>query len=311
MGQVIKYIHVQSKALVAKMFLVFVPLSLSCSNKEQYERPNIIIFLTDDMGYFDLGSFGNKNISTPNIDWLAENGMILTDFYVSNSLCMPSRAALLTGTYPARNLTKNGLPDELPGALHKVRGLDTTVLDTENKWWIKKLIATDPAAQMIFQRDALHPNEVTIAEILKQRNYNTAMFGKWHLGYFPEYWPTNQGFDYFYGIPYSHDMYPGNNNPWAIENHAYFPNLPLIINDSIIEYNPDFEGLTQQYTRYAMEYINKNTSEAPVVSISRSPPSIVIFSSLRSSNTGLPAAYHLPALFFQLRAFPFSFQFSG
>lgn len=249
----------KGKTIISIICTVF--CFVSCNQNNEQALPNIIIFYTDDQGYEDLSCFGAKGYSTPNIDELAKQGMKFTNFYVANAVCMPSRAALLTGTYPARNLTTVGMADDLPSSIHKVNSLDYSSFSTEEQHFFNQ-IKTDSIAKVILQRDGLHLNEITIAEVLKQKDYKTAMFGKWHLGYFPEFWPRKQGFDYFYGIPYSHDMYPSNNNPWAIKNHIHFPPLPLIENDSIIEYNPDFTSLTKQYTERAKSFI-KNNQDKP------------------------------------------------
>ena len=130
--------------------------------------PNIILIMTDDQGYQDLGCYGSPNIQTPHLDQLAKEGMRFTDFYSGNSVCSPSRAALLTGCYPTRV--------HIPGVLFPK---DTT---------------------------GLHPNEITLAEMLKSAGYATTCIGKWHLGHHPDFLPTRQGFDHYFGIPYSNDM---------------------------------------------------------------------------------------------------------
>src|SRR5690606_35948463 len=134
-------------------------------------KPNIVLILADDLGYGDLGVFGNRAIRTPNIDRMAAEGARLTAFYASASVCTPSRAGLLTGRYPIRT------------------GLATNVI-----------MPTDT--------NGLPPSEVTIAEALKP-DYATALVGKWHLGHVAPFWPpTGHGFDLFHGLPYSHDMTP-------------------------------------------------------------------------------------------------------
>jgi uncharacterized sulfatase len=133
--------------------------------------PNIIVVLADDLGYGDLASYGSKLIATPNLDRMAAEGLRMTDFYASANICTPSRAGLLTGRYPIRT------------------GLAYQVIQ-----------ATDT--------NGLPPSEVTIAEALKP-GYATALIGKWHLGHVAPFWPpTVQGFDLFFGLPYSHDMKP-------------------------------------------------------------------------------------------------------
>ncbi len=136
------------------------------------DMPNVILFFTDDQGYQDLGSYGSPLIETPAIDQLAVEGIRFTGFYTGASICTPSRAALMTGCYPAR-----------------VRLDDWTIRPTDN-------------------RVGLNPEETTIAELLKTQGYATAMMGKWHLGNPLVFFPTRQGFDLFLGIPYSNDILP-------------------------------------------------------------------------------------------------------
>ncbi len=143
-------------------------LSYGNPHDHSLEKPNIIIFYADDMGYGDLGCFGNPNIRTPNIDRLAEEGLKLTSFYVAAPSCTPSRAALLSGRYPIYTLPRNLGPSSKNGF---------------------------PAKEPI------------ISELLKSAGYKTMAVGKWHLGHATENMlPTGRGFDHFYGLPYSNDM---------------------------------------------------------------------------------------------------------
>ena len=179
--------------------------------------PNFIVIFADDQGYQDLGCFGSPKIRTPNIDRMAAEGMRFTDFYVAAPICTPSRAALLTGCYPQRV----GLPNVL-----------------------------FPNAEVGISRD-----EVTIAELLRERGYATACVGKWHLGHHPQFLPTNHGFDTYFGLPYSNDMSPlpehrGNGRP-----NPKFPLLPLIRNLDTVELNPDQAQLTRRYTEEAIRFI--------------------------------------------------------
>ncbi|MGH9632811.1 MAG: sulfatase family protein, partial [Bryobacteraceae bacterium] len=136
--------------------------------EERRERPpNFVILLCDDLGYGDLGCYGNKSIRTPNIDRMASEGTRLTEFYAAPT-CTPSRASLLTGRYPLRS------------------GL-TRVLGPREHFGIPD-------------------SEITLAEALKQRGYRTACIGKWHLGDRPPYRPNRHGFEHFYGLLYSNDM---------------------------------------------------------------------------------------------------------
>ncbi len=141
------------------------------------DRPNIVIIFNDDQGYQDLGCYGSPDIKTPNVDQLAKEGMRFTDFYVASPVCSASRAALLTGCYPYRV--------GVPGVFWPNRD------------------------------HGLSPSHVTIAETLKSVGYATAAVGKWHLGDEPRFLPTNQGFDSYYGIPYSNDMYPAKSMQYA------------------------------------------------------------------------------------------------
>jgi arylsulfatase len=167
-------------------------------------RPNVIIFLTDDQGYADVGSFGAQGFTTPNLDRLAAEGIRLTSFYAAANICSPSRAALMTGSYPPRvGLTGNLQPNSSIG---------------------------------------LNSQEVTIAELLKSSGYATAAVGKWHLGDDPSFLPTRQGFDEYFGLPYSNDMTP----------------LPLLENEDVLEYSPDLSQLTKRYTEKALDFITRN-----------------------------------------------------
>jgi arylsulfatase A-like enzyme len=143
-----------------------------------HAQPNILVILNDDMGYADLGCFGADKIKTPRVDQLAKEGRRFTSFYVSSAVCSASRAALLTGCYPNRVGVK--------GVFFPNRG-----------------------------SHGLDPKHFTIAELLKSAGYKTLAAGKWHLGDEPKFLPTNQGFDTYYGVPYSNDMYPAENMKYA------------------------------------------------------------------------------------------------
>jgi arylsulfatase A len=151
-------------------FFVFIALfAVFCSASAEAAKPNFVIINIDDLGYADIGPYGSDN-RTPHLDRMAAEGRLLTSHYAA-PVCSPSRAALLTGCYPKRAL---------------------------------------PTPHVLFPAAAvgLHPDEVTIADALKQVGYATACIGKWHLGDQPEFLPTRQGFDYYFGIPYSNDMGP-------------------------------------------------------------------------------------------------------
>jgi arylsulfatase A len=179
-------------------------------------RPNIVLILADDMGYSDIGSYGARNHRTPNLDRMAAEGIRFTDFHVAQPVCSASRAALLTGCYPNR---------------------------------IGILGALGPNSKR-----ALNSNETTIAELLKTRGYATAIYGKWHLGHQPPFLPKQHGFDDYFGLPYSNDMWP--RHPEA--KPGTYPDLPLIEGDKVIEHNPDQRNLTTWYTERAVRFIEKN-----------------------------------------------------
>jgi arylsulfatase A len=164
-------------------------------------RPNIVIINCDDLGYGDIGCYGSKAIRTPAIDRLAKEGIRFTDFYASNALCSPSRAGLLTGRYPQRCGITWPLwakDDSLGRRLIKRAG-----------HLMGGLGVTDMGGESL--REGLHHQEITIAEALKVAGYRTGMVGKWHLGDFskqPQYNPLQHGFDEFFGVPHSNDMWP-------------------------------------------------------------------------------------------------------
>jgi arylsulfatase A-like enzyme len=160
-------------------------------NAKGKRSPNLIIILCDNLGYGDIGCFGSKKHRTPHVDAMAADGMRFTSFYVTSGVCTPSRASLMTGCYPRR---VNLHADDKGGAV---------------------LRPVSPKG--------LHPGEITIAELLRDAGYATALIGKWHLGDQPEFLPTRQGFDYYLGIPYSDDMTQRDGQPW--------PPLPLMENE--------------------------------------------------------------------------------
>lgn len=218
----------QKLRLAALTFLV--ALTSYATASASATKPNFIIIFTDDQGYNDLGCFGSETIKTPHIDQLAKEGKRFTSFYVAANVCTPSRAALLTGTYPKR--------------VDLVRGL---VIFPANDY-------------------GLHPDEVTIAEVLKSAGYATACVGKWHLGHRPPFLPTRQGFDSYFGIPYSNDMaHPDNRKTgaratqWKGQEESWKNwKTPLMEGEEIIECPVDQRTITRRYTDKAIEFIKKN-----------------------------------------------------
>ncbi|MBJ25189.1 MAG: arylsulfatase [Flavobacteriaceae bacterium] len=189
--------------------------------------PNIIFILSDDQGYGDLGSYGSKTIKTPNIDQLAVEGVKFTDFYV-HPICSPTRAAFLTGCYAPRA----GFPD----------------------------------VQLWGSPFGLNPDEVTIAEILKTKNYKTACIGKWHLGNEDVFAPNQQGFDYFYGIRLV-------NGTQKFENFA----VPLYRNDSLLTMRPDHSKMTRDFTEESLFFIEKNKKKSFFLYLAYTMPHIPIY----------------------------------
>lgn len=195
--------------------------------------------MTDDQGYGDLASFGNKALNTPNTDRMAAEGMRFTDFYVAAGVCTPSRAALLTGSYPKRI------------------GLGHRVI-------------------FPYSTTGLHPDEVTIADMLKEKGYATGIFGKWHLGHHLPFLPTRQGFDHYLGIPYSNDM------AHLIYRHTdefLVGPLPLFRNEEVIETDPDQRYLTNRFTEEAIHFITAHRDEPFFVYLPHAMPHVPIASS--------------------------------
>jgi arylsulfatase len=220
-------------------FLFFLQLgSVLCSFDQvsQDTPPNIIIIFTDDQGYEDLGCFDSPDIKTPHLDEMALNGIRLTDFYAAQAVCSASRAALLTGCYPNRI------------GIH--------------------------GAFMPNSKQGLNPSETTIAEMLKSSGYRTALFGKWHLGDAPEFMPNNQGFDEFFGIPYSNDMWPLHPQQGT---HFNFGPLPLYENESVIDTLTDQSSLTTQITERSINFINKNKDNPFFLYIAHPQPHVPLF----------------------------------
>ena len=239
------------KTLIAALLI-----GLACSFAQGAERlPNFVIIFTDDQGYQDIGCFGSPLIATPHLDQMAAEGTRFTSFYSANSVCSPSRAALLTGCYP----TRVGIPG------------------------------------VLFPRHTvgLNPDEITIAELLKEKGYATACFGKWHLGHKPKFLPTRQGFDTYFGIPYSNDM--------TIDPEAEFANdavlreemtiervrsekpkknwVPLMQDEKVVEYPADQTTLTKRYTDLAVRFIVDNKEKPFFLYLPHTMPHIPLFAS--------------------------------
>lgn len=176
--------------------------------------PNLVVILVDDMGYRDLGCYGQTGYTTPRLDRFAREGVRFTDFYASQPVCSASRASLLTGVYANRI------------GIHGALG---------------------PSS-----RHGIHADETTLGELCQRAGYATAAFGKWHLGHLPAFSPVRHGFDEFYGIPYSNDMWP---------RHATsgkdFPDLPTIEGERVVGHNTDQTRFTTDFTNRTVDFIRR------------------------------------------------------
>ncbi len=191
------------------------------------ERPSFIVIVCDNLGYGDIEPFGSTVNRTPNLNRMAREGRKFTHFYVTAGVCTPSRASVMTGCYAQRV------------------GMHTNPRDGQ------VLRPLSPYG--------LNPSEITIAEVLKQRGYATAIFGKWHLGDQPEFLPTRQGFDLFFGIPYSDDMTRdvGRRIGRRFDGERW-PPLPLMENERVIEAPVDRDLLTKRFTERALQFIEQH-----------------------------------------------------
>jgi arylsulfatase A-like enzyme len=227
--------------------LKFLSISLAififaCNAPQELRPPNIVIVFTDDQGYGDIGCYGATGFQTPNLDHLASQGMKFTNFYSAQPVCSASRAGLLTGCYPNRIGVSGALFPR-----HKIG------------------IADD---------------ELTIAEMLKEQGYATAIFGKWHLGHHEQFLPLQHGFDEYTGVPYSNDMWPiqvDGSRSKPGEGRGDYPDLPLVEGNETIELITTLEGqdkLTTLYTEKAVDFINRNKENPFFLYVPHSMPHV-------------------------------------
>ncbi len=223
--------------------------------------PNFVIILCDDLGYGDIGPFGHPTIRTPQLDRMAQEGQKWTSFYVAAPICTPSRAALMTGRLPIRS----GMCSNGRGVLYPASG------------------------------GGLPQSELTIAEAIKSRGYATACIGKWHLGHLPQFLPTQNGFDYYYGLPYSNDMARTQSSPKgrvAFEQpKSEYWNVPLMRNTEIIERPADQTALTRRYTEEAVKFIKDHRASPFFLYLAHSMPHVPLFTSKQFAGKSLRGLY--------------------
>lgn len=243
--------------MIRNFFLIsLITLFFSCKSKKEPDAvqreampPNIVLIFTDDQGYRDVGVFGADDIATPNLDQMAADGVQLTSYYSAQAVCSASRAGILTGCYPNR-------------------------LGIHN-------------AMMPNSKTGLHPSETTLAEMLKEKGYVTAIHGKWHLGDNANFLPTKNGFDEWFGIPYSNDMWPLHPQQGPIFN---FGPLHLYENETVIDTLTDQTQLTTQITEHSVDFINRNKANPFFLYVPHPQPHVPLFVSDKfkgKSNRGL------------------------
>lgn len=260
------------KRTILPVFILSLLLLAACKKKEEGNskepKPyNFIVLFADDLGYGDLGVFGHPTIKTPYLDQMAAEGQKWTNFYVGASVCTPSRAALLTGRLPIRSGMAGG------------------------------------SARVLFpdSQRGIPASEITLAEQMKKAGYATACIGKWHLGHKKSYLPTNNGFDYYFGIPYSNDM---ENVALADLNMGYWEfwqkaeerrktetfNVPLLQNTEEIERPANQNTITKRYTEESVKFIQENKTQPFFLYLAYNLPHVPLFASedfLGTSKRGL------------------------
>ena len=222
---------------IAPLFLALLFFSFSLTAEDR--PPNIVIVFTDDQGYSDVGKFGAEGFNTPHLDQMAEEGRMFTQWYAAQPVCSASRTGLLTGCYPNRLGMHGALG---PGSRH-----------------------------------GLNPEETTLAEICKSEGYATAIFGKWHLGDHKKFLPLNHGFDEYFGIPYSNDMWPL--HPTA----KHFPPLPLFEGNEKLRIADEVDQrmLTTWLTARAVDFINRNRENPFFLYVPHPQPHVPLYVSDR------------------------------
>ncbi|MDA0278437.1 MAG: sulfatase [Bacteroidetes bacterium] len=224
------------------LFLIFLtgckqtPVEVANTLNNREKSPNIILILTDDQGYADLGAFGAKDFETPHLDQMAKEGALLTQYYAPQAVCSASRAGILTGCYPNRIGIHNAFMPEA--------------------------------------KKGLNPVEITMAEMLKAAGYATAIYGKWHLGDAPEFLPNEHGFEDYFGIPYSNDMWPLHPQQGPVFN---FKALPLLENGQVLDTLTDQSQLTTQLTQRAVSFIHAKKDQPFFLYVAHPQPHVPLY----------------------------------
>jgi arylsulfatase A-like enzyme len=236
----------RSNKFIGIKFIVLISYLVfaGCTTDSKERPPNVIFILTDDQGYADLGIYGAQDIQTPNLDRLANEGAYFTSYYATQPVCSASRASILTGCYPDRIGIHN---------------------------------AYSPGSKV-----GLNPEETTLAELLQEKGYKTGIFGKWHLGDAPKFMPRNHGFDEFFGILYSNDMWPKHPQQGTVFN---FPDIALYENETPIQILEDQTFLTGALTERASAFIKKNKEQPFFVYLPHPQPHVPLFAAAPFQNT--------------------------
>lgn len=236
----------RSNKFIGIKFIVLISYLVfaGCTTDSKERPPNVIFILTDDQGYADLGIYGAQDIQTPNLDRLANEGAYFTSYYATQPVCSASRASILTGCYPDRIGIHN---------------------------------AYSPGSKV-----GLNPEEITLAELLQEKGYKTGIFGKWHLGDAPKFMPRNHGFDEFFGILYSNDMWPKHPQQGTVFN---FPDIALYENETPIQILEDQTFLTGALTERALAFVKKNKEQPFFVYLPHPQPHVPLFAAAPFQNT--------------------------
>ena len=250
--------------IMRNAFLALFLLSLIGHAQAEKDKPNIIVILADDLGYGDLGCYGNPSIRTPNLDRMAAEGMRFTDFYSAAEVCTPSRAALLTGRYAIRS----GMCNDQYRVLRRLSA------------------------------GGLPDSEITLAQALKPQGYSAAAVGKWHLGVWtndPAHHPRKHGFDFYFGLPHSNDMNPTSKAPkraaGRLDQDPEWWAAPLFRNEELIEQPADQTQLTRRYTEEAVNFIHEHKSGPFFLYLAHTFPHVPLFASKKFSGTSRRGLY--------------------